>query len=80
MKRVHVVRRLRARIAALSVRHLDVAHQLRIHPSLLSAFLNERRELSSDFEKRITEAVDLLEEAEKAARKARKRVLEGHGA
>lgn len=51
-----------------------------IHPSLLSAFLNERRELSSDFEKRITEAVDLLEKAEKAARKACERVLEGHGA
>ena len=80
MKRVHVAPRLRTRIAALGVRHLDVAHQLRIHPSLLSAFLNERRELSSDFAKRITEAVDLLEEAEKAARKARKRVLEGHGA
>ncbi len=79
MKRVHVVPRLRARIAAPSVRHLDIAHQLRIHPSLLSAFLNERRELSSDFEKRITEAVDLLGKAEKAARKARERVLEGHG-
>lgn len=65
MKRVHVAPRLRARIAALSVRHFDIAHQLRIHPSLLTAFLNERRALSSDFEKRITEAVDLLEEAKR---------------
>ena len=80
MKRVHVVSRLWTRIAALGVRHVDVAHQLRIHPSLLSAFLNERRELSSDFEKRITETVDLLEEVEKTARKVRKRALEGHGA
>ncbi len=79
MKRVHIVPRLRARLATLRVRHVDIAHQLGIHPSLLSAFLNERRELSPDFEKRITAAVDLLEEAEKAAQEARQRILAGQG-
>ena len=80
MKRVHVVPRLRARLATLGVRHVDVANHLGIHPSLLSAILNERRKLSADFEKRITAAVDLLEKAEKAAQEARRRVLAGQGA
>ena len=79
MKRIHIIPRLRARLATLGVRHVDVANHLGIHPSLLSAFLNERRKLSPDFEKRITKAVDLLEKAEKAAQKARQRVLVGQG-
>ena len=47
---------------------------------MLSAILNERRELSPDFEKRITKAVDLLEAAEKATQEARRWVLAGQGA
>ena len=38
---------------------------------MLSAILNSRRELSPDFNKRITMAVDLLEEAENEARGGR---------
>ena len=77
MNRVHAVPRLRARP---SVRHLDVANHHGNHPSLLSATLNERRELRPDFEQRTTKAVDVLEEAEKSAREAHQRVLAGQGA
>lgn len=74
MNRVHAAPRLWARPG---VRHLDVPNHHGIHPSLLSAILNERGELSPEFEQWITKAVDLLEEAEKPAREARQPVLAG---
>ena len=66
---------LRARIAELGVRHADVASQLGVHPSLLSAILNGRREPPEDFEARVTAALDTLEQAERAADTARQKVL-----
>lgn len=77
MNGVHSAPRLPARPR---VRHLDIANHLGIHPSLLSAILNERRELLPDFEQRTTKAVDVLEEAEKSAQEAPQRVQAGQGA
>ena len=68
-------RGLRARIAELGVRHADVALQLGVHPSLLSAVLNGRRTPPEGFEAKVTAALNRLEKAERAADKARQRVL-----
>ena len=75
MKPIHGISRLRARIASLGIRHVDVAAHLGIHPTLLSAILNGRREPPEGFEERVMEALDLLERAEKAAQRERERVL-----
>ncbi len=77
MDRIHIVLRLRARIARLGVRHVDVAKHLGIHPTLLSAILNEHRQPPPDFEAKVNATLDRLEKAEKAAAEARERVLAG---
>ena len=74
MKQIHVSD-LRARIARLGVRSIDVAVQLQMHPTRLSAILNERIEPPPDFEAKVNAALDRLEKAEKAAQKAREEVL-----
>ncbi len=66
---------IRARIAELGVRHADVAHELDIHPTLLSTILNGRRTPPADFARRVTAALNRLEKAERAADKARQKVL-----
>ena len=68
---------IRARIAELGVRHAAVAHELGIHPTLLSTILNGHRTPPADFERRVTAALDRLERAERAAEQARQRVLGG---
>ena len=66
---------IRARIAELGVRHADVANQLRMHPSALSAILRGRRRPPEGFGAKVDATLDLLGEAERAAEEARARVL-----
>ena len=66
---------VRARIARIGIAHADVAAHLELHPTALSAILRGRRQPPAGFEARLTAALDLLEEAEKAASEARARVL-----
>lgn len=68
-------RSVQARIAEIGVRHADVAAQLGMHPSALSAILGGHRKPPADFEGRVSAALDLLEAAEQAASEARERVL-----
>ncbi len=66
---------IRGRIAGIGLRHADVAKQMGMHESLLSAILRGRRSMPDGFKERIQAALDRLEQAEQAAREARERVL-----
>ena len=68
-------RTLLGRIAELGVRKSDVAKQLGLDPTAFSAILNVRRTPPADFARRVTAALDRLEQAEQAADKARQKVL-----
>ena len=68
-------RTLLSRIAGAGLRHADVAQQLGLDPTAFSAILNGRRTPPADFARRVTAALDRLEQAERAADKARQRVL-----
>ena len=67
--------RIRGRIAEVGVRKADLARELGIDASAFSAVLNGRRTRPADFARRVTAALDRLEKAERAADKARQRVL-----
>ncbi len=71
------VRHLHVRIAEVGVLHADVAAELHLHPSAFSAILSGRRRPPDGFEARVSQALDRLEAAEKAASEARARVLAG---
>ena len=62
-------------MAALRVSQRELAAQLGITRSSLSAYLNGYQAPPSDFETRATVALDTLEEAEHAAAAARQHVL-----
>ena len=53
----------------------EVAQAAGYDPSLFNRYLNGRRPAPPDFEKCVNAALDRLEKAEKAAQKARDRVL-----
>ena len=61
------------------MRKSDVAQQLGLDPTAFSAILNGRRTPPADFARRVTAALDRLEQAERAADRARQKVL-GKGA
>ena len=67
--------RIQGRIAEAGVRKADLARELGIDASAFSAVLNGRRMPPADFERRVTAALDRLEQAERAADKARQKVL-----
>ena len=67
--------KLRGRIAELGVRKGDVARELGMDQALFSRYLNGRQPPPADFERRVTAALDRLEQAERAADKARQKVL-----
>ena len=69
--------RLRGRIAEIGVRHVDLAAALGMDPSLLSRYLNGRRDPPEGFQARVLAVLDRLAAAERAADEARQRVLAG---
>ena len=71
------IRSARYRIAEIGVRQADLAMQLGMHESRLSALLNGRLKPPPDFVERVHAALDRLEAAERAADEARRRVLAG---
>ena len=66
---------LRARIAEVGIRRQDIAVQLGYSESLFSLYINGRRPAPEGFEGRVQAALDLLEQADRAAKEARDRVL-----
>ena len=62
-------------MAALGVSQHQLAAQLRITRSSLNAYLNGYQTPPADFDRRVTAALDKLEEAEQAADTARQKVL-----
>ena len=66
-------------MAEIRVSQYELATQLGISQSTLNAYLNGHQTPPADFERRVTAALDKLERAERAADKARQRVL-GKGA
>ena len=69
------MRDLKAEIVRRGVRQQDVARQIGIDMSTCSLILNGHREPPADFARRVTAALDRLEKAERAADKARQKVL-----
>ena len=66
---------IHGRIAGMGIRHVDLAMQMGIHHTLLSAILRSRRPMPDGFLVKAHAALDRLERAERAAREARERVL-----
>ena len=62
-------------MAALGVSQHQLAAQLRITRSSLNAYLNGYQTPPADFARRVTAALDTLEQAELAADTARQKVL-----
>ena len=73
------INHIRGRMAELSVTQQDLAEALGLNATLLNHILKGRRTPPADFERRVTAALDRLERAERAADKARQKVL-GKGA
>ena len=70
---------MRSRLAQLGLSQERVALAAGYDPSLFSRILRGLRPEPADFERRVTAALNRLERAERAADKARQRVL-GKGA
>ena len=68
-------RDLKADLVRRGISQQDLAKALRITPSNLSYILNGHRTPPADFARRVTAALDRLEQAEQAADKARQKVL-----
>ncbi|MYH27651.1 MAG: helix-turn-helix transcriptional regulator, partial [Acidobacteria bacterium] len=68
---------IRARLATLGLPQHALAAALGVSQATLSLWLNGYREPPPEFEAEASEALDLLERAEKAAAAARARVLNG---
>ena len=62
-------------MAEIRVSQYELAAQLGISQSTLNAYLNGHQTPPADFERRVTAALDKLEQAEQAADKARQKVL-----
>ena len=71
----HAIQRVRDRVALSGLTREAVARAAGIHPSQFSRYLNGIIEPPPEFEKKVNAALDRLEKAEKAAQKARDRVL-----
>ena len=67
--------KLRGRLAELGLTQQDLADALGINPTLLNHILKGRRTPPADFARRVTAALDTLEQAEQAADTARQKVL-----
>ncbi|WP_425153930.1 helix-turn-helix domain-containing protein [Candidatus Palauibacter sp.] len=70
---------IRTRIFELGITQERVARTVGYDPSLFSRILNGLRPTPDGFEERVHATLDRLEAAERAAEKARRRVLEGDG-
>ena len=68
---------LRGRIAEVGVTQQDLAVRLGINSTLLNHILKGRRDAPPDFEQRVNKVLAKMEAAEKAAQKAREKVLSG---
>ena len=68
---------IRARLAALGVSQHALAAALGVSQATLSLWLNGYRQPPTRFEEATATALDLLEQAERAATEARARVLAG---
>ena len=69
------ISRLRGRMAEVGIRRQDIAAQLGYGESLFSLYINSRRPAPEGFEERVQAALDLLEQADRAAKEARDKVL-----
>ena len=69
------VRRIRGRMAEVGVSQMRLAVELGVSVASLNLYLNGNRTPPADFERRVTAALDRLEQAEQAADKARQKVL-----
>ena len=68
---------IRARLATLGLPQHALAAALGVSQATLSLWLNGYREPPPEFEAEAAEALDLLEQAERAAAEARAKVLNG---
>ena len=68
---------IRARLATLGVPQHALAAALGVSQATLSLWLNGYREPPAEFEAEAAEALDVLEQAERAAAEARAKVLGG---
>ena len=66
---------IRGRLAEVGVTQQDLANVIGFSPSSLNRILKGHRSPPKHFEARVKEALDRLEAAEKAAERARSRVL-----
>ena len=69
------VRRIRGRMAEVGVSQMKLAVELGISVASLNLYLNGNRTPPADFARRVTAALDRLEKAERAADRARQKVL-----
>ena len=69
------LRKLMGLIAEAGIRRQDLAAQLGYSETMFSLYLHGKRPAPEGFKERVAAALDLLEVAERAAAKARERVL-----
>ena len=69
------MRALKAEIVRRGVRQHEVARLIGLDSTAFSLYVNGHRTPPTDFERRVTAALDRLERAEAAADEARQRVL-----
>lgn len=72
-----MTRRIRSRLAGLRLPQHTLAAMLGVSQTKLNLILNEHRKPPAGFEAEATAALDRLERAERAAARARARVLGG---
>ena len=73
MDTIHV--RIKSKIFKAGATQAQVAHVLGVDPSLFSRIVKGFRPMPADFEKCVDAALDRLERAEKAGRKAYEKAL-----
>ena len=71
----HWAKRIRGRMAEVGVSQMTLAVELGISVASLNLYLNGNRTPPADFARRVTAALDRLEQAEQAADRARQKVL-----
>ena len=69
------IQHIRGRIAEIGILQADLAIHLGIHESLLNAHLRGRRPMTEELEERIHAALNLIERAKRAGRKAERKVM-----
>ena len=72
--------RIRERMARIGVNQERLAREVGVHASQITRYFRGDRQPPRDFEARVTAALDRLEKAERAADRARQRVLAGGAA